>query len=403
MNDSTTPKCVLAGFQNTTGAHTTRGLKFSLDSMLLADFSAAVILISFGAVLGVASPLQLMVMVMVEVCFASGNEHLGRDDIHAVDAGGSMFVHAFGAYFGLSCSYVLYKRAKARGDWKTLIGHCKEASDYKSDIFSMIGTVFLWCFWPSFNAATSEGHEMHRAVLNTYLSLVTCVMVTAAFSSIVHDEGKLDPVHIQNATLAGGVAVGAMANFVLSPGGAMAVGAVSAIISTVGYKYLTPFMAEKMDIHDTCGVHNLHGMPAVMAGVGSVFATLMATEDRYAGSLHQVFPAMRPAPTQELCDAGRTEFGHGLSASEQAGRQAGALLMTLVVAVISGLITGFIMNMGILQRVTEEQLFEDFYTWEVEPEIKLARIEDEDDSNANVMKSDYGTVPTSEDRISLTP
>jgi hypothetical protein len=33
------------------------------------------------------------------------------------------------------------------------------------------------------------------------------------------------------------------------------------------------------------------------------------------------------------------------------------------------------MNMGILQRVTEEQLFEDFYTWEVEPEIKLARIE----------------------------
>jgi hypothetical protein len=49
---------------------------------------------------------------------------------------------------------------------------------------------------------------------------------------------------------------------------------------------------------------------------------------------------MRPAPTQELCDAGRTEFGHGLSASEQAGRQAGALLMTLVVAVISGLITG---------------------------------------------------------------
>ncbi len=40
-------------------------------------------------------------------------------------------------------------------------------------------------------------------------------------------------------------------------------------------------MNSKLSIHDTCGVHNLHGMPGVMAGiVGAVTATL-ATREEY--------------------------------------------------------------------------------------------------------------------------
>jgi len=45
-------------------------------------------------------------------------------------------------------------------------------------------------------------------------------------------------VHVQNATLAGGVAVGAVADLMLSPAGALAVGAVAGILSVVGYSYL---------------------------------------------------------------------------------------------------------------------------------------------------------------------
>jgi hypothetical protein len=46
-------------------------------------------------------------------------------------------------------------------------------------------------------------------------------------------------VHIQNATLAGGVAVGTAAEFMLMPYGSLIVGFFCGIISTLGYIYLT--------------------------------------------------------------------------------------------------------------------------------------------------------------------
>lgn len=46
-------------------------------------------------------------------------------------------------------------------------------------------------------------------------------------------------VHIQNATLAGGVAVGTAAEFMLMPYGSLIVGFFCGIISTLGYIYIT--------------------------------------------------------------------------------------------------------------------------------------------------------------------
>ena len=64
-----------------------------------------------------------------------------------------MVIHTFGAYFGLSVT-LFYRGKEAIAD-KNKLG----SGNYLSDLVSMIGTLFLFCFWPSFNAALGAGSQ----------------------------------------------------------------------------------------------------------------------------------------------------------------------------------------------------------------------------------------------------
>ncbi len=46
-------------------------------SILTADFACAAVLITFGAVLGRLSPLQMIIMALLEIAIFQGNEYLG--------------------------------------------------------------------------------------------------------------------------------------------------------------------------------------------------------------------------------------------------------------------------------------------------------------------------------------
>jgi len=74
--------------------------KFPIDveRIIVADFVAASILISFGAVLGKTNPTQLIIMAFIEVLLQSANEFLGLRRFCAFDIGESMFVHVFGKF-----------------------------------------------------------------------------------------------------------------------------------------------------------------------------------------------------------------------------------------------------------------------------------------------------------------
>lgn len=73
------------------------------------------------------------------------------------------------------------------------------------------GTIFLWLFWPSFNSAELKGDEQHRAIINTLLSIAASCVVSFAVSAFVSKTSKFNMVHVQNSTLAGGVAIGTAA------------------------------------------------------------------------------------------------------------------------------------------------------------------------------------------------
>lgn len=133
--------------------------------MINGDIAAATVLISMGALLGRVTPIQLLLMGIIEIAVFAANEHLQVEIISINDVGGSITVHAYGAYFGLAVSLMLMPKESENHAGKY------EGPSYVSDTFAMIGTLFLWIFWPSFNSALLDGSEQQRAILNTYLSL----------------------------------------------------------------------------------------------------------------------------------------------------------------------------------------------------------------------------------------
>ena len=108
-----------------------------------------------------------------------------------------MVIHAFGAYFGLAVARCLFKRGH--------IDNPAEGGEYHSDIFSLVGTVFLWMFWPSFNSMPGSDEDPGRylAVMNTYLALCGACMMTYATSMWATPHRRITMEHVQNATLAG--------------------------------------------------------------------------------------------------------------------------------------------------------------------------------------------------------
>ncbi|GFS42817.1 ammonium transporter Rh type B [Trichonephila inaurata madagascariensis] len=228
-------------------------------------------------------------------------------------------------------------------------------------------------FWPSFNSALAVGDEQHRSVINTFVALLACCVVTFAISSLVDGEGRFNMVHIQNATLAGGVAIGSTANMMVHPYGAMMIGALAALISTMGYRFATPFLTKNLKIHDTCGVNNLHGMPGILAGIVSSVVAAMANEENYGYSLYHLYPARSPAEnTTEFHKIHSVmigiEPGSGWSKASQAYAQLEALLTTLAIAVVGGIITGCIIRLPIFDPPKKDQLFDDTDYWEVPEE-----------------------------------
>ena len=72
-----------------------------------------------------------------------------------------------------------------------------------------------------------------------------------------------------NATLAGGVMIGASAGLLTNVGGALVIGVLAGFISSLGFEYLTNFCEDTCNLFDSCGVQSLHGIPGFLGGIAS--------------------------------------------------------------------------------------------------------------------------------------
>ena len=236
----------------------------TLDALLYAELSVAAALIAMGAVLGRLRVFQYALLALLVVPLYLLNEWIVLDNAFGFttgfkDSAGSIVIHAFGAYFGLSMSIVLttaYQRSQPI------------ESDHTSDRFAMLGSMVLWLFWPSFATALVPLENMPQTVVNTLLALSGATIATYFLSSKLH-HGKTSMVDMANAALAGGVAIGSVCDIV-APAGAFGIGLLAGTISVVGYVFLQPVLESKFKIVDTCGVHNLHGMPGLLGGLSAL-------------------------------------------------------------------------------------------------------------------------------------
>jgi ammonium transporter Rh len=249
-----------------------------IESLLFAEFAAASALIAMGAVLGRLRVYQYALLGLLLVPFYMINEWLVLDGGLGitegfVDAGGSIVIHAFGAYFGMGLTFALTS-AKQRNE--------PIESDITSDRFSMLGSMILWIFWPSFCSAIVPEAQFEQTVINVILALCGATLCTYIMSLLLRK--KIAIADIANASLAGGVAIGATCNLVGATG-AFGIGLLAGALCVIGYTIIQPRLQEKLKIVDTCGVHNLHGMPGLLGGLVAILVVPGSVKAQLVGIL----------------------------------------------------------------------------------------------------------------------
>merc|ERR1712151_475296 len=338
----------------------------NLTTLLLADFASAAVLITFGALLGKVTATQLLMIGFLEIFFFALNENILLK-IGIMDVGGSIIVHVFGAYFGLAASAVLTQKS-----WKD---DPQNAATYHSDLFAMIGTTFLFVFWPSFVGAPAGEYDQERTIIATLLSLVGSCVAAFVMSQVMR-HGQFCMVDVQNATLAGGVAIGSAANLlVVSPAEAVTIGVASGILSVLGYTVIQPNLQKYLGLHDTCGVNNLHGMPGILAAIVSAIACVTSVRDQFKSLKEQ----------EAVYGARKIDTPDERSAAEQAGYQILCMLVCLTIAILSGMICG--MAVKFVDSLGEKEAFVDSALWEV-PETEIPYYFDHSYTTAKVSDHD---------------
>jgi len=237
-----------------------------VDRLVLAEFAAASLLICAGACLGRLKMYQYIILGILFIPVYMLNEWILLENGFGwigqgvfVDTGGSIVIHAFGALFGVGVVMAITAKREAA---------IPIESDFTSDRFSMLGSMVLWVFWPSFCAALVAPELVPYTAVNVVIAL--CGSTLATYLTSVTLRRKISISDIANASLAGGVAIGATCASASHPI-AFLIGILGGTLSTFGFAVIQPRIERAFRMIDTCGVTNLHGWPGLMGGIAAVF------------------------------------------------------------------------------------------------------------------------------------
>lgn len=158
---------------------------------------------------------------------------------------------------------------------------------YLNMVFGMLGTIVIWVYWPSANAAlasvpmgtdlTTVGEAVSSSqyfcYVNTLMALLGSAVATFATSALI-GKGKVAMVHMHNSTVSGGVAIGAACAMRLTIGAPFLIGAVCGALSVLGISFVLPLLDKWIGLGDTGAIMYVHALPGVFGGLVAGLAAL---------------------------------------------------------------------------------------------------------------------------------
>ena len=176
-------------------------------------------------------------------------------EMGAIDFAGGTVVHISAGVSGLIAAIYLGGRR----------GHPKAVMPPSNLVMTMMGAGLLWVGWFGFNAGSSVNSGLDTA------QALTATQAAAAAGALVwmlvegFHQGKATALGFASGILAGLVAVTPAAG-VVTPAGAMALGAIAAIIC-----YLAIMMKNKLRYDDSLDAFGVHGVGGIVGALFLVF------------------------------------------------------------------------------------------------------------------------------------
>lgn len=321
--------------------------KLNLDTLTKIDYFTSTVLISLGSLIGKLSICQQVVISLFETFFSSLNFYLCFKVMGGIDNGGSIYIHTFGAIFGIFVSIAVFCRNK---EYNKISYNPHLISDYNSNIFSFIGSIFLWLFFPSFNISfiqsfyLESGYNLeglrYRGIINTYLSMIGSAISIFIVSPIVSN-GKIKMEHLLNASFVGGVIIGGCCTICSSPWAAILIGFIGGSLSVLGLWYLKKKLKE-LKFEDTFGILYTFGIPGILGGfLNSIF---MANLKNLIKENEENKDKIDKDVLLYNYFNFKNKESNGRDISEQSGIEIAIIFITIGIAGFAGITIGFIIR-----------------------------------------------------------
>ena len=303
----------------------------NFDTFIKAIFNSCAILVSLGAVHGKISHIQYLVLIISETILSSLNLKLCDVKLKIIDTGGGLYIHTFGALFGIAIYIVLFRSKKKRARLSAY--NRANITNYLSNITCFVGVLFILNYLPSFNSGLALSDDgRYRAAINTYFSIIGSIVMSFIITGFIYN-GKFIYEYILFGSFSGGIIISTCCSVCLDHWAALLIGMLCGVICIILFKYLNELFLE-LGYYDIYNIIIVHGIPGILgAFISSMFISdLDHRVDNYYNIL--------------LKDMERTNRA-------QAGIQIAAIFITCAISFVGGITVGFLIKVSRCGKIKE--------------------------------------------------